>query len=801
MALCKACTKAFSVRIRWGKRPRGRPLLHHSTVKSFLASVDGGCYICSRVFAGLPAHLQARVRTQAALHEAEREDKGGGGGGGGGRGARAAGGRRHRGIAIRMDYSRPDGVGFTFGSGAVGLEDVCSGVYFTLIPLGAKLDVLLKPRAARHLPSSLTRRVTSSSTASEETFSKIRGWLENCESAHALCGERRRQQKLNWYPTRLVDVGPSRQDDGVTENISACKITHSKDIPPGHQYITLSHRWGEGNNIAKLTLENLEAWTSQIPTEVLPQTFRDALVVARRCGIPYVWIDSLCIIQNGDGNEDWEREAPTMQEVYSNAAFNICASWSEDTGGLFSERTPADVEYPQIYIRRSRRRGLRFFGSPRTMRSAFLIVDRDAWWDQVDDSPLSRRGWVFQERLLSLRNVHFCARQVFFECGEHRGSEALGLGMNYHRTDREPKHDIYKQLLAGTADKAAEKKTIGYLWEEVVSSYSACHLTYRADRLIAISGVAQRFKPLLGDVYIAGLWLGRLPFDMLWRNEEQLQVASSSDSSSRHRSDQHSCLFTFSWICGGAVWTGGHNAERGRAEHILPEVACVKYRTSRARHTIASGDFDDEPFSQDIFSLPAAPAVEIRVAGTLKRMAFRRRRDNTYYAVPLGVCPPPPPSSSSPSRSGPHHHAGERDDADENEHGGDDDDDIADRQCTVNLDRPLPETEMARLARERRLFYIPWYDASLPQSGSGSGSAGGLECLLLELIDEDMARFRRLGLLYASCVWWPAAGAAAGKGRGKRGMRDVFLASQADEDRLPCWRYDGRTKRHTVYIV
>lgn len=754
--------------------------MHHSTVKSFLASVDGGCYICSRVFSGLPEHLQTRVRTQTALLEVEANG-GGAGGGGGGDGARRPG--HKRGIAIRMDYSRPDGVGFTFGSGAVGLEDVCSGVYFTLIPLGAKLDALLRPRARPSPSSVLTRRVTSSSTGSEETFSKIKGWLGRCDSEHALCSQRRRQQKLDWYPTRLVEVSPLRQDDGVAEKVPACKITCSKDIPTGHQYITLSHRWGEGN-FAKLTLNNLDSWTTEIPTAVLPQTFRDALVVARRCGIPYVWIDSLCIIQKGDDNKDWEREAPTMQDVYSNASFNICASWSDDTGGLFSKRRPTDVEYPQIYIRRSRRRGLRFFGPSQMMRSAFLIVDRDAWWDQVDDSPLSRRGWVFQERLLSLRNLHFCSRQVFFECGEHRGSEALGLGMNYHRTDREPKHDIYKQLLAGTigpADKAAAKKTIGYLWEEVVSSYSACHLTYRADRLIAISGVAQRFKPLLGDVYIGGLWLSRLPFEMLWRNEEQLQTASSS----HFRSDHHSQLFTFSWICGGAVWTGGHNAERGCAEHILPEVACVRYRTSGG----GESDAQDEPFAQDIFSLPAAPVVEIRVKGTLKRMAFRRRGDHTYV-VPLGACPP---QSSSPSQSRSNQHYPEEQDNDDD--ADDDENDIAYRQCTVNFDRTLSEPDAARLARERRLFYVPWYDAAAgqPQSGSGGGG-GGLECLLLELVDSSMARFRRLGLLYASCVWWPASAA-------RRGMRDVFLAPQVDEDRLPCWQYDGRARRHTIYIV
>jgi len=42
----------------------------------------------------------------------------------------------------------------------------------------------------------------------------------------------------------------------------------------------------------------------------LPQTLRDTIIVARRLGINYLWVDTFCIIQDGDNKQDWKAEAP-----------------------------------------------------------------------------------------------------------------------------------------------------------------------------------------------------------------------------------------------------------------------------------------------------------------------------------------------------------------------------------------------------------------------------------------------------------------------------------------------------------
>ncbi|PMD19341.1 heterokaryon incompatibility, partial [Hyaloscypha hepaticicola] len=66
----------------------------------------------------------------------------------------------------------------------------------------------------------------------------------------------------------------------------------------------------------------------------LPKTFQDAVLITRDLGVRYLWIDSLCIIQDSD--EDWEQEAARMSEVYANGYVMLAAHGSENChGGCF----------------------------------------------------------------------------------------------------------------------------------------------------------------------------------------------------------------------------------------------------------------------------------------------------------------------------------------------------------------------------------------------------------------------------------------------------------------------------------
>src|SRR5438034_1924444 len=68
----------------------------------------------------------------------------------------------------------------------------------------------------------------------------------------------------------------------------------------------------------------------------LPKTFQDAVLLTRALGVRYLWIDSLCIIQ--DDEKDWKRENPKMGEVYQYATITIAAAHARDSSeGCFYE--------------------------------------------------------------------------------------------------------------------------------------------------------------------------------------------------------------------------------------------------------------------------------------------------------------------------------------------------------------------------------------------------------------------------------------------------------------------------------
>jgi hypothetical protein len=102
------------------------------------------------------------------------------------------------------------------------------------------------------------------------------------------------------------------------------------------RYITLSHRWNELTSSSK-TLSNFEDRKKGSDPSTLLLTFQDAIQVARGLDIRYLWIDSLCIIQ--DSEEDWSRESSNMMSIYESAFMNIAAAGSEEQEErLFMER-------------------------------------------------------------------------------------------------------------------------------------------------------------------------------------------------------------------------------------------------------------------------------------------------------------------------------------------------------------------------------------------------------------------------------------------------------------------------------
>ena len=104
----------------------------------------------------------------------------------------------------------------------------------------------------------------------------------------------------------------------------------------------LSHCWGSSTFLT-LTSTTLQLLTKAIPISELRQTFQDAIVATRLLGVEFIWIDSLCIIQ--DSRDDWRHETPLMQNVYRGALFDIAAiAAASAKASCFTQRNPSLIK-------------------------------------------------------------------------------------------------------------------------------------------------------------------------------------------------------------------------------------------------------------------------------------------------------------------------------------------------------------------------------------------------------------------------------------------------------------------------
>ncbi|KAI9650962.1 hypothetical protein NHQ30_000998 [Ciborinia camelliae] len=402
-------------------------------------------------------------------------------------------------------------------------------------------------------------------------------------------------------------------------------------------------------------------------------------------------------------------------------------------------RDPIDVEHEQFTVRSK---------DDWCNKQSFLLVGlpREFWKTQVDEAPLSRRGWVFQERLLAPRNIFFCNGVVLFECFEQRWSEPLGLDFDHLETTK-----AHAPITSIKSLLPAQNKDNYDLWHRLIMEYSKTDLTIREDRLAAVAGIASRFKTILkDDIYLAGLWLSRLALDMLWTTHNW-----QTGNEGMQRSPLHQTQLTFSWISTSRMWIRYDNmkSENMNQKWVLPDVTCIKWRPN----TVA--DVEEELFREDIFVLPSVPCVEIKIEGVLKRMKLTRRQGE-LHVFPIGVTGP----ISVPSRSN---------------KGLGDLDGLAmaygkARVWSACLDFAMSESEMSNLNDSGRLFYVPWYT-----------NEKRYYLMLVEHLCNKMGRFRRVGLLKSD----------------RDNRENFYLAPQVDESKLPCWRYDPVARKHTIFII
>ena len=206
----------------------------------------------------------------------------------------------------------------------------------------------------------------------------MRHWLNDCIENHASCNE----VQPAHLPTRLLDLVRFWSSGDIV-------LLETEEKPDENfPYTALSHCWGSlPCRPWTTTLCNLARRKERMRFDELPMTFQDAVTTTRKLKIPYLWIDSLCIIQYSPS--DWEKEAGKMADVYGGSVCTLSALGSIDSNGGFFRvaKKLSDLVFWD---------DLELGAQPIRVFSC-----EPSTWDL--QGPLMDRAWTFQERELSRR--------------------------------------------------------------------------------------------------------------------------------------------------------------------------------------------------------------------------------------------------------------------------------------------------------------------------------------------------------------------------------------------------------------
>lgn len=393
-------------------------------------------------------------------------------------------------LQIYVPVPEPDGSRFT------------KYIYVYYLLLADPIPSIAATKAILH-----STRVIQES-GSPEALNLVKAWFDQC-SAHHDCpkgprlgdvdrsGEGAEHEPI--LPSRVLHIGTQPSDD------IRVITSHGRR----GSYAALSYCWGSADHPPPKTtdasLNLVQSRTGHVISfSTLPATFRDAITLTRHLGLTYLWIDSLCIVQ--DSKTDWEQEASKMGDYFSNAQVVIGASSSDSPWkGIFKPYNIPNVEIP-------------FFdglGSSAGTVRAYLYEAEHTVPPWYRHTPIALRGWTLQETVLAQRLVLFTERTTLWRCSEICCDEVqnnpIGSG---------PNDTLYMDPFSRLINFAATPDLDNDFWNWVLMNYSARAFTYPKDKLPALKGLCDRYEKRMGAPIWFGLRSDHLLEDLHWYRED-----------------------------------------------------------------------------------------------------------------------------------------------------------------------------------------------------------------------------------------------------------------------------------------
>ena len=314
-----------------------------------------------------------------------------------------------------------------------------------------------------------------------ELFSRVKAWLDKCHLSHGECDKGQLgTEKAELFPTYLLNIGLN-EAQVYLERVGSSSNT---------AYAALSYCWGKMQSRVT-TVANLESHMAGIPSRNLPRTIRDAVTVGRMLGISFLWVDSLCIIQ--DSQAAMQEELGRMGSIYHNAHLVISAASARtcEDGFLWDRPRPSE------YIRMP-------FGDD----GCVYFVPRLSKYlsGRLGHDPIDKRAWTFQESYLARRLLVFSAHEVSWACmtdgGDDRGRNSGFWAVIHHG-------DSCRSLQTISIPEPRD-------WGFVIIPYCRRVVSDEADKLPALSSVAEFFSYHLKCDYLAGIFIDSAPQLLTW---------------------------------------------------------------------------------------------------------------------------------------------------------------------------------------------------------------------------------------------------------------------------------------------
>lgn len=316
----------------------------------------------------------------------------------------------------------------------------------------------------------------------------------------------------------------------------------------------------------------------------LPRTIQDAILLVSRLGERYLWIDSLCIVQ--DSTSSWELNAKSMHLVYGNAHFTICAADGKDaeTGLLAVDSTlrknpplarhglsPSTIASPPPSSsfrasNRQRQRTTSPFPNPKPPPVVPVLTPSTLSTDEIrgrlkateqesslpltaeilpgitllvsrppeaviQDSHWNRRGWTFQERLLSRRCLVFAEGQVYFQCRSAVISQHIFTSGGANSWSLDWTNSPLRTL-------GELRRRAFWFYMTCVHLYTGRHLTRPRDVLTAFEGVSWLLQDRMNAPLFYGLPMSHFDLALLWMPLGSLYRRQHKGS---HRSGMAQC--------------------------------------------------------------------------------------------------------------------------------------------------------------------------------------------------------------------------------------------------------------------